>query len=138
MARLILVCVAACVSVAAAAPIPKALRRPGDARHIVGVWAPATNPRSFWVFREDGTGGVGDADNPALKAVYRLDPHQKPKHLDWSQDSGKTWYLGVYELDGDHLRISFGRGGGSTERPPSVDPANGFQFVSVTRWVQKK
>ena len=124
--------VVACGSVLVAAPVPKALKRGSDAEGIVGAWEESPNAKSFWVFFADGMAGVGDPVNPQLKALYSIDPSQTPKHLDWSQDGGKSWYLGVYELDGDTLKISFG-GGGNGIRPPTVDKGNGFQFVGTTR-----
>lgn len=132
-----LVLLLACAAVAVAAPVPKAVKKKGDADLIVGEWVDSPGAQSVWLFREDGTAGVGDPVNPACKAVYKIDPNQTPKHLDWSQDGGRTWYLGVYELDGDSLKISFG-GGNSGTRPPTVDKNNTFQFVGVTRRVKDK
>jgi uncharacterized protein (TIGR03067 family) len=117
---------------ALSAPVPKALKRTTDDTQIVGEWETSPEATSVWIFRADGTAGVGDPANPACKALYKIDPTQSPKHLDWSQDEGQSWYFGVYELDGDELRISFGRATGGP-RPPNVDKQNGFQFVGVTR-----
>lgn len=45
-----------------------------------------------------------------LQATYRLDPSKKPRAIDLTSTSGETkgrTYLGIYELDGDALKICF-------------------------------
>ena len=115
-----------------AAPVPKALKKNRDNSKIVGVWEDSPGSRSCWIFNDDGTAGAGDPTNPAWKALYKIDPDQTPKHIDWSQDAGKSWYLGAYESDGETLKISFGTSG-SGIRPTTVDKGNGFQWISTTR-----
>lgn len=115
-----------------AAPVPKVVKKQTDAERIVGVWVEANDPKSVWFFNADGTAGTGDPANPACKAVYKMDEKQSPPHLDWSQDEGKSWYLDVYELDGDTLKMSCG-GGGSGMRPATVDPKNGNQWLHLVR-----
>ena len=131
--RLTLAALALLAGTTAAAPVPKAIKRkPADGAEIVGLWVTRPADTTGWVFRGDGTAGVGDPVNPSCKAIYKLDPAQTPKHLDWSQDGGKTWYLGIYEVDGDVLKINFG-GGGSGIRPTVLGPNTGFQWVTGTR-----
>jgi uncharacterized protein (TIGR03067 family) len=115
-----------------AAPVPKGLKRVRDEDRIVGVWVEADNPKAVWFFNADGTCGTGEPTAPALKAVYRMDGTPSPPHLDWSQDGGKSWYLDVYQLDGDTLKMSCGSGG-SGVRPATVDPKNGTQWLHLIR-----
>lgn len=131
--RLALAALVAAALVAPAAPVPKAIKqKPVDGADIVGLWVTQPNDTSGWVFRDDGTAGVGDPANPSCKAIYKVDGTQTPKHLDWSQDGGKSWYLGIYEVEGDVLKINFG-GGGSGVRPTVLGPNVGFQWVTGTR-----
>jgi uncharacterized protein (TIGR03067 family) len=135
MTRPVLFAVALLVaaSPAGAAPVPKSVKRkPVDGADIVGLWVSRPGDNHGWLFRDDGTAGVGDPANPSCKAIYKVDPTQTPKHLDWSQDGGKSWYLGIYEVDGDVLKINFG-GGGSGVRPTALGPNTGFQWVTGTR-----
>lgn len=115
-----------------AAPVPKALKKTRDEAAIVGVWVEADAAGSVWFFNADGTAGTGDPSAPKLNALYRMDSTQSPPHLDWSQDDGKSWYLDVYELDGNTLKLSCGAGG-SGKRPTTVDPKNGFQWLHLVR-----
>jgi len=120
-------------SLALAAPVPKSLVKKADPTSLVGAWV--TRPGvgiQAWVFRDDGTAGVGAPDNPTLQAIYKVDATQSPKHLDWSQDGGKTWNLGVYEVDGDVLNINFASNGGG-HRPTTLRPDAAFLWVSGTR-----
>lgn len=133
MTRRVLFALLVVAAAATAAPVPKSIKRkPANGSDIVGLWVNHPGETSGWVFREDGTAGVGDPANPACKAIYKVDPTQTPKHLDWSQDGGKSWYLGIYEVDGDVLKINFG-GGGSGVRPTVLGPNTGFQWVTGTR-----
>ena len=115
-----------------AAPVPKVLKKSRDEDLFVGVWVEANSPKSVWFFNADGTCGTGEPTAPSLKALYRVDTTQSPPHLDWSQDNGKSWYLDVYELDGDTLKMSCGAGG-SGKRPATVDPKNGSQWLHLVR-----
>jgi uncharacterized protein (TIGR03067 family) len=101
----------------AAAPVPKTKEQP-DAALIVGAWHDGRDGEcAYWHFEADGVAGTGAKKNPK-GALYRLDPSKK--QFDWSQNGGKTWFLGVYELDGDTLKIALGQGG-TGQRPESVD-----------------
>ena len=64
MRWLTLVSVCAVATVAMAAPVPKALKKATDETRIVGDWQERPGATSFWIFRDDGTAGVGDPANP--------------------------------------------------------------------------
>ena len=56
------------------------------------------------------------AGTPTGRATARLDPTQRPKAIDLTNDKGRTW-LGVYELEGDTLTINLSIG---KKRPEKV------------------
>jgi uncharacterized protein (TIGR03067 family) len=62
------------------------------------------------------------------KQPYKLDPSKKPKTIDWL-DGGKNGpskpLLGIYELDGDTLKICWGKEGG--ERPQEFQTKAGTE-----------
>jgi hypothetical protein len=116
-----------------AAPVPKALKKTGDETRIVGEWE-EPGGKQVWIFHADGTAEAGDPANPKCTAVYKIDPTLK--HLDWSQDGGKLWYRGAYELDGETLKFCLG--GNNGDRPPNAERGNGHMFVGATRRVQAR
>ena len=122
----------AVVPAVVAAPVPKSLKKNGaDGSEIVGLWATTPGGTTGWWFGADGNAGTGNPRQVGCKAIYKVDATQTPKHLDWSQDGGKTWYLAVYEIENDVLRINFG-GGGSGKRPTVIGPNTGTQFETGT------
>ncbi len=113
----------------AAAPIPKSLKKEAAAKanDIVGLWASTPGGNTGWWFGEDGKAGTGNPREVGCKAIYRVDPTQTPKHMDWSQDEGKTWYLAIYEIENDVLKINFGSNN-TGKRPTVIGPNTGSQF----------
>ncbi len=133
MPRLALLALALFAFPLLAAPVPKGMKKPPAVDdEVFGFWANSPGGTSGWLFNSDGTGGCGDRNNPSCQAVIRVDATQTPKHLDWSQDGGKSWYLGVYEIDGDTLKLNFG-GGSTGVRPTAIGPNTGAQWVTGTR-----
>jgi len=110
-----------------AAPVPKSVKKKDDATDIVGLWASTRGGTTGWWFGEDGKAGTGNPVQVGCAAIYKVDATQTPKQLDWSQDNGKTWYLAIYEIENDVLRINFGTGG-SGKRPTVIGPNTGSQF----------
>ncbi len=115
-----------------AAPVPKSVKKKDDSAEIVGLWASTRGGTTGWWFGEDGKAGTGNPVQVGCKAIYKVDATQSPKHLDWSQDEGKSWYLAIYEIENDVLRINFG-GGGSGKRPAVIGPNQGSQFETGIR-----
>ena len=113
----------------AAAPVPK----PPPANPIEGTWHDGTEGESgYWHFGKDGVAGVGEKKNPQ-DCKYRIGPSKDPKQIEWSHNGGKTWFLGIYEVDGDSLKLAFGRGG-VNERPESMDGKNlQFNYYKLKR-----
>lgn len=116
-----------------AAPVPKSVKKKDDGGDIIGLWVNRPGQTSGWYFHEDGSAGCGTPGVPGgCVAVYKVDATQTPKHLDWSQDGGKTWHLAIYEIENDVLKINFGSGG-SGMRPTAIGPNLGSQFETGTR-----
>lgn len=133
MSRLFLaVAVLVFVPLLVAAPVPKSLKKQADGSEIVGLWASKPGGNSGWYFNADGSAGVGVPGAPGgCIAVYKVDVTQSPKHLDWSQDGGKTWYYAIYDIESDVIRINFGSGN-SGKRPTVLGPNTGTQFETGT------
>jgi len=121
---------ALCATVVMAAPVPKQLKKDEQAA-IVGDWVePAEKKRSWW-FKEDGTAGGGD--NPTQrKGTYKIDPTTTPKSIDWSDDGGKTWQLGVYSIEDGVLTVNIGREA-KDARPTSFDENARTYKITATR-----
>lgn len=63
---------------------------------------------------------VKTAGGTEMKGNLSLDPAKKPKHIDWLHQEGllreKTWQ-GIYELDGDDLKICYAEADSGKDRP---------------------
>jgi uncharacterized protein (TIGR03067 family) len=133
-----------------AAPVPKDKEKPKDEDAILGTWkpdkfdngggpggpAPGELDKMRFVFEKDGvlrvTGGPGGEE---MKGTFRLDPTAKVKALDLvvTEPGGNgqvQTILGVYELDGDTLKLCFGEGP-KQPRPEEVK-ADGKRVAVVT------
>lgn len=104
------------VSSAVAAPVPKAAKKPDDAKSLEGRWqivtldtgagsqVPTGDTATFYMVIKDGKLNTGTAGGPGyVDREFRIDPSQHPKHLDVSDTAGR-YHLGIYELDGDTLK----------------------------------
>lgn len=115
-----------------AAPVPKVLKQDRDKVELVGEWLePAENARVWW-FKGDGTAGGGDLKNPNRRGLYRTDPSTSPKSLDWSDDDGKTWQLGVYDVENGVLTVNIGVVA-TDARPVSFDATPRSHKITATR-----
>ena len=78
-----------------------------------------------------------EGDKEVEKGSHKLDPSKKPKHMDITitdgEHKGKT-QLGIYELEGDSLRICVNRAG-EKERPAefAAKPNTGYVMVVLKR-----
>ena len=96
-------------SLAVSAPVPKALKTkyPPDPERLLGAWDIELNevngknqPEAkvtVWTFTE----GKMHSSSGNSTWTIKLDPDQSPKHLDI------TDYKGIYEFDGDKLKIAY-------------------------------
>jgi uncharacterized protein (TIGR03067 family) len=69
-------------------------------------------------------GGKGSDRNSSFK----LSPNTHPKEIDWSLNA-KTVNLGIYDLEGDTLKIAFGRG----QRPKDYSPESAATIYVLKR-----
>ena len=60
---------------------------------------------------------VNVADNTRV-STYKIDPAQKPKTIDLTNEMDQT-APGIYELDGDNLKVCWNQGG--SERPKKFE-----------------
>jgi uncharacterized protein (TIGR03067 family) len=69
-----------------------------------------------------------------LDTTFTIDPNEKPKHLDMipqqGPQKGTTW-LGIYELDGDKLKICGADPGG--DRPTGFSTKKGQMLIVLKR-----
>ena len=98
-------------NLAAAAPIPKKLRK-SPTPNIIGTWRVSDSTREVWIFRDDGTAGYGSS-YPKFDgaAAFTFDETVRPHEITWCQDSAKSQYLGIYEYVDDVLTINFSASG---------------------------
>ena len=113
MWRLATVAVLAC-GAGMAAPVPKKDEKPKpDAEAIQGTWRlekfegedkpPADSGDILLIFKE-GKMSVSVAGRANQKGEYKLDATAKPKAIDLTKP-GENDARGIYELDGDTLKI---------------------------------
>jgi uncharacterized protein (TIGR03067 family) len=97
---------------AAAAPVPKGVKKKSDAELLEGRWVRVSldvgsGPKpdtSRWMVVEGGTISAGDTDGKdPIEATFTLDPTRSPKQIDvkWKHFNRPQSY--IYELDGDTL-----------------------------------
>lgn len=120
-------------AVLVAAPVPKGVKNKNrDKEELIGEWLePADKARTWW-FKEDGTAGGGDLKNPSRRGLYRIDPTASPKTLDWSDDEGQTWQLGVYNIENGTLTVNIAAGS-KDARPVSFDETPRSHKITATR-----
>ena len=112
-----------------AAPIPKA--KPKDEDTIVGIWqvdaidfgpgvpAPPVDFKQMrFEFKAGGKMAMTMGDMPANESEFKLDPAAKVKAIDIGNGRVSP---GIYELDGDNLKICLAEGT-NTVRPTKMKP----------------
>lgn len=115
-------------ALAVGAPVPKALapKHPPDPERLLGAWriveenGRPVDKAVVWTF----TAGRMHSSSGNSDWVIRLDPDASPKHIDI------TKYPGVYEFDGDRLKIAYTTGAG---RPADFTPGNGVTVHLLER-----
>jgi uncharacterized protein (TIGR03067 family) len=120
-------------AVLVAAPVPKGVKNQNRAKEdLIGEWLEPPEKARIWWFKEDGTAGGGDLKNPSRRGLYRLDPTASPKTLDWSDDEGQTWQLGVYSIENGALTVNIAAGS-KDARPTSFDESPRSHKITATR-----
>ena len=122
-----------------AAPIPKA-KPPKDEDAIQGVWqvekfdsdgAPVPSPAEaaqMKVTFKEGKITMTHGGMAVIEGTFKLDPTAKVKEIDLTQNNRVT--LGIYELDGDTLKLCLAEKQGAA-RPTEMKP-EGKQVVVAT------
>lgn len=118
------------LSLATAAPVPKDFKdKTTDKERILGSWQPFPAGGGAWEFFADGTAKLPNraANEPPI--LYTIDPQGTPKAFTWKPSWG-SW-KGVYDLNGDELRIAIVSGNGPV--PTEARPGNGYEFYEFRR-----
>ena len=109
-----LLAVALLVGFAPAAPVPKTLKKQDDKDAILGTWNPAPGRTEWFEFKADGNMKAWNTGVSAASGVpykWSIDPTATPKRMTWySPGEAKPSWEGVYELDGDTLKVCSGGG----------------------------
>ncbi len=124
---------------AIAAPVPKQLKgkRP-DPEVFVGAWETTVSEqngrgmaKAVWTFDPDLTmwSKPPGGDGKGTKWAIKIDPDQSPKHITIGT------YPGIYEFDGDDIRVIFNYGGA---RPTGFDAQANGHYVVLRRVKEKE
>lgn len=106
---------------------------------------PATTHKFAIVFKDDGWYGVGKDGKTLVKNhVIKLDPTRRPKEIDLYYLDRKgnprngALIHGIYELEGDILKLCLSIGGGPNDRPKEFATRAGPRqpVLDVYRWVR--
>jgi uncharacterized protein (TIGR03067 family) len=77
---------------------------------------------------QKGILGKDGGKGPNRDSSFKLNPTAHPKEIDWSLNT-KAMNLGIYELEGDTLKIAFGRG----QRPKDFSPESAATIYTLKR-----
>jgi uncharacterized protein (TIGR03067 family) len=89
-----------------------------------------------FIFKKDGKMTTVQPDGSEKEMEYKLDPTAKPKALDSKKADSPV--KGIYELDGDTLKICLNQGDDGT-RPTEFKPdAKKFTFILTLKRVKEE
>jgi uncharacterized protein (TIGR03067 family) len=140
---LVLACLVA-TAAAVAAPVPKAVKKRPDAEVLVGTWETVVSEENGrlragpgvyrWTFDADLTmwSGPSGQTERGVKWAVKITPGQAPKEIDFT--SGTTAHKGIYEFDGESLRIAYTTG----DRPMNFTAKPGVYYNVLRRVADKK
>ena len=118
-----------------AAPVPKELKR-GDETRILGTWdmvahsmagGPPTPQSVKWRLEPSGRAFILNPDEIAIGYVLH---GGFPKGFDWNWPGSS--HLGLYELNGDTLKVVIANAGGSV-RPTELKPGADVIYCEFKR-----
>lgn len=120
--------------------------RAADAAQIQGIWGAVSYGENGqgagqevapeqsairWIIKDTSViflaSGLADADLDDLTGAFQLDSSKQPKTIDISM--GRQTMLGIYEMDGDTLKVCYGRNG--VERPTEFKAAAGSNYIMI-------
>jgi uncharacterized protein (TIGR03067 family) len=112
--------------------------RADDSKDMQGTWVVVSserdgvtgdNPDDKLVVKGDKIMIMRSSTNREDPVTFKLDAAQKPKHLNLTTP-GRQSIKGIYELQGDNLKICFGKPG--SERPADFKTKENSGFMCVT------
>ena len=89
------------------------------------------------MFKDDKVAFQGkSADKAApLEGVFKIDPTKKPKEIETTV--GKDTELGIYDLDGDNLKVCIARAGVTRPTKFETKEGDGVRLFILKREVEK-
>jgi hypothetical protein len=125
------------VTLAPAAPVPKAVKKKDDKELLVGTWKPVNQDSAWFQFAADGTLKTwhGETDNPnsQMNWSWALDPEPTPRRVRLTRvPDSHNGYDCLYELDGDTLKFVFLLKKGM-DPPKKVEGGPDLQFHQMTK-----
>ncbi len=118
--------------------LPPKPKPPTDEEKLQGTWM-INNPESLqqgtrWTFNSGQLEGYSKPEKGII-THYKLDPEQKPKTIDLTIQSGNDGPIvaqikGIYQLDGDELKIRFADG---DERPKAFPVGAAVSVIILKR-----
>ena len=138
MIRAVLILLLLVPSALTAAPVPKEIRKEGTRE---GVWkllkidlpggGASTGMTHNWVIDAKDDVSFSGPQERSAEIRFRLTFDPAAKHCDYKTPSMATPYLGVYELDGDSLKIAIDFGGGPRPKALGAPGAYTYNFRRV-------
>src|SRR5262249_31432880 len=120
-----------------------------DQENMAGEWSLVSAERDGQAAPEDFIKGIkrvvkGDdytitkGDETVGKGKFKLDASKKPRHIDFKPSEGAAagqTLEGIYELDGDKLKVCYSQGGG--KRPTEFVSKEG-SGLTLSIWKREK
>jgi uncharacterized protein (TIGR03067 family) len=133
------------VGFAAAAPVPKSVKKWDDKSQLLGTWKTTAEGgktgKDIWThtyhFGDDGLLRQEYGPKDESQWDWAIDPEQSPKRMTWvNRKDPNNAYDCVYELDGDTLRLNYV--GAKQTLPKAVGPKGGGYAVEMKRHSSSK
>jgi uncharacterized protein (TIGR03067 family) len=107
-------------------------------REFIGKKTPDVDLKALKVTIEDGSLTIDDGQKKE-KHAYKLDPSRKPKAIDLTHTGieGKESTLGIYELDGDTLKLCWSEKDPDHRATKFASDENSGQTVIVLKRAKK-
>ena len=71
-------------------------------------------------------------DDREVECSFRLDEKQEPNHIDFATPTGNKPILGIYQCDGDSLKICMRHGNSDKGRPTKFKTTSGSELILIT------
>ena len=127
-----LLAIVICAASSIAAPVPKELKRNGDAERLQGVWLVTVGePGSKgyrWTFEGEKLFAGGNADTKGIEYGLALRMNGSVREFDLSRD-GRISHIGICKFIGDELHVVYH----NHERPTEFSTAGGKNHLHVLK-----